>query len=176
MHSFRYCEILYFRGLQFSWFSKKLQVRRFVISWIWLCVLIQIETLIRCIHHFNRIKLTIWTICAFRVLIPKSSKIIKMLYERHRNVIWLFPCLMSFLYSIHSHQLQTSKVLNFLWLLATEWEVCKPSMIYIYNFPVCWKLSIYRNNNNCSFYCPRFGWCLHNNDWQPPCLLVNNYY
>ena len=30
----RYCEILYFRGLQFSWFSKKLQVRGFVISWI----------------------------------------------------------------------------------------------------------------------------------------------
>ena len=66
-----YCEILYFRGLQFSWFSKQLQVRGFVISFV----------------------------------------IMKMLYERHRNVIWLCLCLMTFLYSIHSHQ--TSKVLNF---------------------------------------------------------------
>ena len=24
----------------------------------------------RCIHHFNRIKLTIWNLCAFRVLNP----------------------------------------------------------------------------------------------------------
>ena len=28
--------------------------------------------LLRCIHHFNSDKLTIWTICAFRVLNPRQ--------------------------------------------------------------------------------------------------------
>ena len=33
--------------------------------------------LLRCIHHFNRIELTTWTICAFRVLNPHQWSLAK---------------------------------------------------------------------------------------------------